>query len=194
MAIKFKYKIGIAIIRILSLTWRYKLKGEKPIKPGIIAFWHGFMLPVWKYFSAAKPYGVISLSKDGEILCELLTKWNYKLIRGSSSKGGEDVLDNIIQFAPGNFVLITPDGPKGPANKLKAGAVISAARSEVLLYLCKVKINKKVTFKKSWDSFQLPLLFTSIILDFSKITIDKSSNKEQIAEAIILYENILNSD
>jgi lysophospholipid acyltransferase (LPLAT)-like uncharacterized protein len=160
--IETKYKIAIKLLNLLSKTWSYKVEGKLPGKTGVIAFWHANMLPVWKYFSQYNPYAVVSMSKDGDKLSAILKSWGYKLIRGSSSKGSHDTLVEIIEKAPENLVLITPDGPRGPAMQFKPGAVIAAQRSNTSLYLCKVEIRRKYNFKKSWDKFVFPLIFSKI--------------------------------
>jgi lysophospholipid acyltransferase (LPLAT)-like uncharacterized protein len=181
MGLKLSHRLGISLIRLISKTWRYEIIGNIPDKPAIIAFWHGLMLPVWKYFSKYEPKAVVSLSKDGEVLSSLLEKWGYGLIRGSSSKGGKEVLETIVESANNNYTLITPDGPQGPIYEFKPGAVIASQRSGVPLVLCRVKIKSKKIFGKSWDKFQLPCPFTKIILNFSEpIRINTESDKEEI--------------
>jgi lysophospholipid acyltransferase (LPLAT)-like uncharacterized protein len=191
--LKFKHKFFIGLINLISLSWRIRIKGQFPEKPAIILFWHGKMLPVWKAFSKYSPTGVVSKSRDGEILSGLLKKWNFSLIRGSSSTDGKIVLNKIIEAAGGNFILMTPDGPRGPSGIMKAGGVVSAQRSGVSLYLCGVKISKKYEFKKSWDNFNLPMPFSSIILNFSDCKIvDKSADRNEINKLIDIYTNELN--
>lgn len=181
MGLKLSHRFGIFLLRLFSTTWRYEIIGRIPEKPLIIAFWHGLMLPVWKYFSKHEPTAVVSLSKDGEVLSEILEKWNYELIRGSSSKGGKEVLESIVDIANRGFTLITPDGPQGPIYEFKAGAIIASQRSSVPLVLCGVKIKSKILFKKSWDRFELPCPFSKIILNFFEpMKFEKESDKGEI--------------
>jgi lysophospholipid acyltransferase (LPLAT)-like uncharacterized protein len=88
--------------------------GKYPEKPAIIAFWHGKMLPAWKFFGSFGANAIVSQSKDGEILTALLEKWGFRVVRGSSSKGGREALQEIVDIAPKGYFLITPDGPQGP--------------------------------------------------------------------------------
>ncbi len=185
MASEIKNKFAAFIINLLSKTWRIKINGEFPGKPAIIAFWHGFMLPAWKVFEDKGPFGVVSLSKDGQLLSSLLTKWGFRLIRGSSSKGGKEVLGEILAAAGNNYVLITPDGPHGPRYQMKAGAVVASHKSGVPLYLCGIKIKNAKTFKKSWDHFVLPLPFSSIEINFShSLKIPEKASRNEIENFI----------
>jgi lysophospholipid acyltransferase (LPLAT)-like uncharacterized protein len=191
--LSFKYKLAVLLLNLLSKSWRIKLEGDFDYQgKGIIVFWHGFMLPVWKYFGKYKPVAVVSLSKDGEILSQLLEKWNFTLIRGSSSRKGKEVLEDIMNACKQKLLLITPDGPQGPIYKMKAGAVVAASRTHVPIYLCGVFIKKSKIFEKSWDKFRLPFPFTKIILRISKpIIIEKTDNKELIESKISELETNL---
>jgi hypothetical protein len=165
-----------------------------PESPGILAFWHGQMLPVWKYFSGKKSKAVVSQSRDGELLSELLTRWNYTFIRGSSSKGSKEALSEIVESAKENLILLTPDGPRGTIYEFKPGAVVAAQRAGVNLYLCKVKISKKINFNKSWDKFSLPLPLTKINFDFKCMGIIPSeSSRDEVDEIIKKCAEFLNS-
>lgn len=182
MQLKFKYRLAVYLLNLISKTWRIKIKGDFPEKPAIILFWHGKMLPVWRIFRKHNPKGVVSKSKDGQILSSLLEKWNFSLIRGSSSSDGKEVLKQMISEAENSYLLMTPDGPRGPSKEMKAGGVIAAHRSKVPLYLCGVKIKNKFLFEKSWDNFNLPLPFSNIILNFSeKCIIREDSERSDIA-------------
>jgi lysophospholipid acyltransferase (LPLAT)-like uncharacterized protein len=168
MEFNIKYKIVVLLLDVISKTWRIKVIGQLPNSPSIVVFWHGFMLPVWKLFSKKNPVGVVSQSKDGQILSDLLGKWNFDLIRGSSSKDGKEVLASIVQNASKRIVLMTPDGPRGPKNIFKAGAVIASIRSNSPIVFCGVNISCKKIFTKSWDSFVLPLPFSKITISLSE--------------------------
>lgn len=179
------HRIVVFLIRIFSITWRFKFIGEFPKKPSIIVFWHGKMLAGWKIFSDFSPIGVVSHSRDGNILSYLLTKWNYSLIRGSSSKGGSEVLKEIVENQSQTYFVITPDGPRGPIYKFKPGAVVAAQRKQIPLYLCSMNIKNKKTLEKSWDKFEIPLLFSKIEVKFSEpIFIPQNTDRNQISEII----------
>lgn len=185
----FHIKIGIFIIYLISKSWRIKI--NYPQEKGVIAFWHGEMLPVWLAFSKFNSSAIVSTSKDGEILTTLLKMWGLNIIRGSSSKGGREALETMIDEAKkGKFVLITPDGPQGPAKKMKVGAVLTAIRANVPFYFARVEINKSKIFKKSWDKFQFPYPFSEIIITINKEIFDRNDySKEEIEKIILILEN-----
>ncbi len=188
-------KIFILLISFIASTWNIKIIGNVPNKPAIIAFWHGLMLPVWKYFSLFEPTAIVSPSKDGELLAQLLKKWNYKLIRGSSDKKSKETMNRLVDLAKNELVLITPDGPRGPTHKFKAGAVVSAMRANVALCLCTVQIKWKIIIRKSWDNFTFPLPFSTITLKISSpIFISQDTSRIEIDNLIKKAENLLNNN
>ena len=83
--------------------------------PYVIAFWHGTMLLPWYLHGNPDVVALTSRSKDGELLARLLKRWNYQVIRCSSSSGGEIALEIMIGHAKNNSsIAITTDGPRGP--------------------------------------------------------------------------------
>ncbi|MCO5251058.1 MAG: DUF374 domain-containing protein [Candidatus Kapabacteria bacterium] len=183
--LKIKHRIFIKLVNLLSNTWRFHVNYNMPTKPAIILFWHGLMLPGWKFYERRDANALVSTSKDGEILTNLLQKWDYNILRGSSSRQGKEALEQMIEIAPKGFLLITPDGPRGPSQEMKAGAVVTSVKSQVPIYLCGIKIAKKITFKKSWDKFELPMPFSKIELTFDGPHLfPQSSSREEISSFI----------
>lgn len=192
MKLSIKHRIFIFLLNFISKTWRINVIGKSP-KHGIVVFWHGKMLPGWYNLRKQKPVAVVSQSKDGEILSVLLERWSYSLIRGSSSKGGKEVLNSIVKNAKNQLVLMTPDGPRGPAKELKAGAIIASQRAKVPLTLCGISIKNKLIFRNSWDNFEFPLPFTKIIVKYSNsYYIEESENRNLTEQKIKDIEQLLN--
>lgn len=191
-----KQKTFVLLINLISRSWRIKLIGDMPEhNKGVLAFWHGSMLPVWKLFSNKNCSAVVSLSKDGAVLSELLCQWGYNLLRGSSSTAKEnDLLSKMTDSAAKSFLLITPDGPRGPMHEFKAGAAVAAFRANVPLYLAAVRFTKFKQFNKSWDKFIFPFPFSRIYIYISQAyllndCIDRESMQKRINE----FEHELNN-
>lgn len=188
------------VINLLCKSLRIKTENKKIIeqlknenKNFIIAFWHGTMLLPWYMHRNERAAALISKSKDGDLLSKLLRKWNYQVIRGSSSSGGEVALSIMIDYARNkNSIAITPDGPRGPAKKLKAGAVITAKKSGLPLVLAGAGYNKKRELK-SWDKFQVPFFFSKAKIVYSEpLYIDEQLDYNSTSEMIGFCEMRLN--
>jgi lysophospholipid acyltransferase (LPLAT)-like uncharacterized protein len=192
--------LGI-IIDVLCKTLKIKTENRDVIKNlensgrnFIVAFWHGNMIVPWFIHRKTKIAAVVSDSPDGELLANILKKWKYKLIRGSSNKGGGDVLKLMTQLIKDGFsVAITPDGPTGPLHKMKAGAVVTAKKSGRPLILMGIAYNKKFVLN-SWDKFEIPKPFSKVTVIYSKpVIISPDTNYQETSELIIELEKKLNN-
>ena len=108
-------RLASMLMRLLALTWRIKVAGTLPPKRCVVAFWHGEMLPIWFTMRCLAPTAMVSASRDGSLLAQLLVDWKYRVVRGSSSQGGREALESITSAANDGVVCVTPDGPKGTA-------------------------------------------------------------------------------
>jgi lysophospholipid acyltransferase (LPLAT)-like uncharacterized protein len=194
-----QYIIGIAA-SVLCKTLRVTVKNSETLeqlvkenKNFIIAFWHGTMLLPWYLNRNKNVAALTSKSKDGDLLARLLKSWNYQVIRGSSSSGGEIALGIMIDYAKNNSsIAITPDGPRGPAKKLKAGAVVTAKKSGLPLVLIGVGYSKK-RILRNWDNFQIPSFFSKANAVYSEpIYVDKNLDYNGTSEMINTCEARLN--
>jgi len=154
------------LINVLCKSLKIKIEGQSfeeiSSKPLIAAFWHGKMVVPWFLMGNLKSAALVSLSKDGELLSNLLNYWNYRLIRGSSSIGGKEALELMEeQIRNGYSIAITPDGPRGPKEEMKAGTVVLAKKTSAPIYLLSVKYSNSKKFN-SWDNFELPLPFSKV--------------------------------
>lgn len=155
--LKFKYVNG----EVLS-----ELKKEN--KNFVAAFWHGKMFAGWYVFGGKNSSALVSRSNDGEILARTLKKWGYKVIRGSSRDGGKEALQMMeTVLREGYSLSITPDGPTGPREKMKAGAIVLAKKTGVPVILAGICYKKKRVFG-SWDKFELPKFFSEVVVKFSE--------------------------
>ena len=173
------------LLRTLARTWHVSIEGRLPTGPCVVAFWHGEMLPVWFAFRALRPVALVSPSTDGALLQRLLRDWGYTVVSGSSSRGGREALQVIVDQARDHVSLITPDGPRGPAHVAKPGAIVAAHRAGVPLILARMRATRVKVFHRSWDRFQLPLPFSHITLHVSMpIDIPEHATREEIGAVI----------
>ncbi|KAB2907816.1 MAG: lysophospholipid acyltransferase family protein [Ignavibacteriales bacterium] len=155
---------------------------EKKGERFVVAFWHGKMLYGWYRFKKSGSAGLTSQSKDGDILAEVLRKWGYRVIRGSSSKGGRAALNEMIAaINDGKNLCITPDGPKGPPMEMKAGAAVVANKTGVPLILMGISYKRKSKLR-SWDRFEIPHPFSFIKIAYSDpIYFNQEISREELS-------------
>ncbi|MCP4474803.1 MAG: DUF374 domain-containing protein [Gammaproteobacteria bacterium] len=181
---------AIMAIRLWATTLRFT-PTQPPIKqPAIIAFWHSHLLPMWAYFANNDCFALVSKSRDGKKLGALLEKWHYQVIYGSSSKGGIQALQEMITAAKSHRVLLTPDGPRGPRNSMKPGALLAAQFADVPIYLVKPKYCG-ITLTRTWDRSKIPLPWAKVELAISEpIRVNTDLSDEQINAMITRCEEI----
>jgi len=136
---------------------------------GVIALvWHSrFMMltSAWKK-KFQMPYVLISRSRDGDIVTHTSHFLGLKTIRGSAkkaltnkAKGGAQAGRSIIgAIEKGGCIVVTPDGPRGPRQRLGDGPLRLARLTGAPLMPCTFAIKNRKQFG-SWDRFILPLPF-----------------------------------
>lgn len=171
-----------------TLRYRNKLKIDRP---GIIAVFHGEMLPVLDFMQCSDSVFLASYNHLGFALSHVLISWGYKIIYGSQRHGGRQALANLAQeIKNGKNVIITPDGSRGPRHKMKAGAVVLAKRTNVPLYLVSPHY-RGIRLRFSWDHFLIPLPFSQVDFRCHQMNIQPDLTREQIAQKIKEAEALL---
>jgi hypothetical protein len=141
-------------------------------KSSILIFWHCHIFSVIAYltrFNEPKHISaLVSGSEDGRLLQALLRYFSFNIIEGSSSIGGyESLLQLRRKSKQGGIVLITPDGPRGPAGQLKPGAIYLARISGNPLICADVQYENFWQLK-SWDRARIPKPFSNCRIFFSE--------------------------
>jgi lysophospholipid acyltransferase (LPLAT)-like uncharacterized protein len=173
-------KLLYASLRITVIPQQIQLT-EKGI---IIAFWHGKMITGWllakTLFPGEKITSVVSLSDDGRTLADTLEQLGFSLIRGSSSRGGDEVkcaMQNALQR--GTIVAITPDGPRGPAKQFKFGLIRLASSNHYPLVFADISYTNAWRLK-SWDRFEIPKPFSKTTIKLQLIDFPEFKNEEEL--------------
>ena len=161
--------VGGCVLDALFRTATFDVIGEEnyaPVRdrgtPCFMVIWHGRLLPAGYYHRGRGMVGLISRSEDGEYIARVLRRWGYDAVRGSSSRGGMPALREIVRLArSGRTIAITPDGPRGPRQKLKPG-VLAAARATGLPMVPVAAGADRAWWFESWDRFLVPKPFARI--------------------------------
>jgi lysophospholipid acyltransferase (LPLAT)-like uncharacterized protein len=168
---------GGAALRALAATWRYKVLGAEAVRsvraagtPVIFSLWHGQLLPlIWHHRNEGIAI-LVSEHRDGEIIARVAVSLGYRLIRGSTTRGGERALLTLARhLSAGADAAVTPDGPKGPARSYAPGALIAAQRSGALIVPI-VAHARRAWHLSSWDSFMIPKPFATVTVAYGKPT------------------------
>ncbi|RMG39495.1 MAG: DUF374 domain-containing protein [Candidatus Dadabacteria bacterium] len=159
-----------------SLRWEllngsFKLHELPTDRPFIVVFWHArqLMLPYvyLEFKQKIRKEGVVALisrHRDGRYIAEAVKRFGIESIAGSSTRGGKEALNELVkQVKNGKVAAVTPDGPRGPARKVKPGVVVLAARTKAPVYPIAYSAKNLWRFN-SWDKMILPKPFSKAVL------------------------------
>lgn len=154
------------IIALLSHTIRWEYAGWRydPTDPGrhIFAFWHARILMMGTGLKGCRGYTLISEHRDGGYIADTLHLQGFRTVRGSSSRGGARALLQMVRtFQRENCDFgITPDGPRGPREKVQPGAVQLAKKTGLPIRPVIWATKRQWRITSSWDHFYIPKPFT----------------------------------
>lgn len=192
--------VGWLYINLVGKTLRYFVQGEEIVcqlkkegQPVILATWHGGLIPPMYLLRFRGIHVLSSTHRDSEYLAWILQKFGWCLVKGSSGKGGSRALIEMIRkLKEGHDIAMTPDGPTGPARKLKPGVIYLAQKSGIPIIPVGVAAYPKKNLK-SWDNFLLPNFFAKAVIIFGEpFPIGKELTEELVAEKTAQLEIILN--
>jgi lysophospholipid acyltransferase (LPLAT)-like uncharacterized protein len=158
-----------------------------------VAGFHGCALFPGYYCRSVGGVIMVSRSWDGDLMDRCLKSWGYGTARGSSSRGGKEALQEMIEIAldRGCPTGMAVDAPRGPARKVKIGAVILARETGQTILPVTSWATRFVQFR-SWDRMILPLPFSAIVIVFGKpISVPKGLSREEYEAIRERVENTL---
>jgi lysophospholipid acyltransferase (LPLAT)-like uncharacterized protein len=120
------------------------------------------------FFRNRRITALVSPSRDGEIITQIGLGWRFRVIRGSASHSIVRAWVEMRQeLRKGGELIIVPDGPRGPARRLKQGGLKLAQDTEALLIPWSFSAKRK-RFLRSWDRFLLFYPFSRIVAIYGK--------------------------
>lgn len=173
MKIPVPPRVLAAILAPLVRLWGWSLRIERinaatffdpalQARRPVIILWHDEIFPLIPAHADVGLACVVSQSQDGELLAQVLERFGFATMRGSSSRGGLRALIAAKRFMDktGKGVIFTADGPRGPRHRIKPGAIFLAEHAGSPIVLVRVIMDKSLIFQKAWDKFQLPWPFS----------------------------------
>ncbi|NIN71316.1 MAG: DUF374 domain-containing protein [Gemmatimonadetes bacterium] len=131
-------------------------------EPVVFVTWHGRLIPLLYLYRGKGIVMLVSEHRDGEYLTRVGKALGYDAVRGSSTHGGFPALRDLVRkLRAGRSLAITPDGPQGPREKLKPGA-LQAARMTGAPVIPVMAGTPRAWWFEGWDSFMVPKPFARI--------------------------------
>ncbi len=155
--------------KVLNPQYRQQAEGLHPKASFVIASWHQNCFAGILSHAGQNLALLVSRSFDGNLISAVAHRLGLETIRGSSRKGGQDALTELIQrVSVGQRAAFTVDGPKGPIYEVKRGIFqLSASTSAPILPLLAIA-DRYWTIKKSWDRFRIPKPFARVSVIYGK--------------------------
>ena len=157
-----------------SIRWKYLIESERSDilnnhKGMIFCCWHNrlflgpHILPRSRVINALQ-----SSHSDGMVTSTAFKFLGMNVILGSSNKGGMQAFRKMVKCIQlGESIAITPDGPKGPKEKVKDG-IIKLAQITNSPIIPLVWSTNKFKIINSWDNFIIPIPFSKGVYSFGK--------------------------
>ena len=141
------------------------------ITPCIYAMWHCHQMCTYGHPDVSRLHVLVSRSKDGEIIAQVIKNMGYKTIRGSKGKKGavEASMQMLTILKNGEDCAMMVDGPKGPAKVAKDG-VIKLAKMAGVPIVPTTWYSSNFTWVKfpSWDKLEMPIFNTNLVNLYGK--------------------------
>ena len=181
------------LLRMLRFTWRVYFSDPHGImdagrdRPLIFCAWHNRLAYVMIAIrediqpkTGRRLAAMVSASRDGAFLVEILRAFDVEPVRGSTSRRGRQALLELSrQVKAGRHLGITPDGPRGPCYEIQDGILSLAQLTGLPIVPLGCQARRKVRFK-SWDRFQLPWPLTRCDVAFGEpLEVPRKATDEQ---------------
>jgi hypothetical protein len=131
----------------------------------ITVVWHNrlmFLPAVFPKTARERTKAVISSSRDGQYIADLVHQFGLQTVRGSSSRKGANAQRGALKAIQENWhVCFTPDGPRGPKYHMHRGPVHLASLTGRPVLPMMVNASRYWQLK-SWDNFQVPKPFSTL--------------------------------
>ena len=126
---------------------------------GIYIFWHEY-IPLLMYLRGNCDLAMLmSRHRDADILSRLAMHFGFDFVRGSTRRGGDGALRELIRKSRSMHLTITPDGPRGPRRNLAAGCIYLASKLEMPVIAMGLGYDKPYRLS-TWDRFAIPRPFS----------------------------------
>jgi lysophospholipid acyltransferase (LPLAT)-like uncharacterized protein len=168
----FIISVGCTLYRLWFRTVHKQITSLGFKEPSLIAFWHQdiFMAIgcISTYSNPNEITALVSPSHDGDYLTLILKSLDFQVLRGSSSSGSiQAIWGSLRNLRSGLSLMITPDGPKGPALQIKPGLIILSHLTSRPVRL--IHFHYSGCWRlKSWDQFIIPKPFSQCTVTVSQ--------------------------
>ncbi|MAV63629.1 MAG: hypothetical protein CMG00_00385 [Candidatus Marinimicrobia bacterium] len=191
--------LGYLYIFFVGITSKIEIKNElfpnkmyEENKPFILAFWHSQLMMIGYAWKGKSILNILASShSDGRFGAYIGEYFNIKNISIEAKNKAPSLRQIFKILKESNYLGITPDGPRGPNQKVSEGIIKIAINSQVPIIPLGFASNKNLRLN-SWDSFLITYPFSKCNFVWGDPIIIPSSTKDNEIEKykIFLEEKI----
>ena len=192
--------LGFIYIYIVRITSQINHKNKsipenywKNKKPFILAFWHNQLLMISFSWKKNKKLNILASGhSDGQFGAIIAKYLGSNTLTVSDKKRKINIRPIFDLLKNHNYIGITPDGPRGPKEKVSDGVIKIAKKSNVPIIPVGFWSSRNFTLN-SWDSFLITYPFSKCVFAWSEpILIPNDLRDEEIPKFQLLLENKIN--
>ncbi|MDW8106308.1 MAG: lysophospholipid acyltransferase family protein [Armatimonadota bacterium] len=193
--------LGYLLARAIGSTVRLYVEGWEQIEAhrqagtgAVMVSWHGRTLIPANFMRGMGVLAMISLSRDGDIQNEIFTRFGFRTLRGSTSRGGvRAALEAAREVKRGAILAFTPDGPRGPSGKFQPGALLIAQKANAPIYPAGISAYPRILLP-TWDRYLIPLPFArGAFLIGQPVWVPAEADKDDFARLAEQLEAAINA-
>lgn len=194
--------LGAAYLRFVRLSGHWDVRGWEHLqkliddgKPAILCFWHGRLIAnIFGWPQGLALYQLSTSHRDGKLAGKTYQRLGVTPIWLDKDKPTEATRKMVKTLKAGGIGAITPDGPKGPRQRMQMGA-IDLARLAGGAYL--VPVSNSTTRAKilgNWDRMQVPLPFGRGVFEVgAPVEVPRKASAEEFEAIRLQMEDTLNA-
>lgn len=159
--------LGAAYLRFVRLSGRWETRDWDVLqnliddgKPVILCFWHGRLIAnIFGWPRGVALHQLSTQHRDGKLAGKTYQRLGVTPVWLDKNKPTEGTRKMVKILKSGGIGAITPDGPKGPRQRMQMGA-IDLARLAGGAYIVPVSNSTtRAKILRTWDHMQFPLPF-----------------------------------
>ena len=193
-------------LRFLWLSYRIEVVREdsnnevEGERPAVLCFWHEHLVCgswfTWKHvFRRGVPCAaLISPSVDGDVVAHTIHIFGGNVVRGSATRSGMQALRTMISTVRelSSSIMLVVDGPRGPARKLKPGAIALASATGAPIVPLSFASQSEWRIG-SWDRTRIPRPFSRVrVLVGRPIEVPRELSADETEAERLRVEETLN--
>lgn len=176
---RFVARLAKVVLELLTRSCKYDIKGLETYLAAarsdkcVTMLWHHHLVLAPKIFTAfANEFSyaaLISQSRDGEILSTLTNSYTIGNSIRVAHNAKKSAMDGAIKYLNDRegILIVTPDGPKGPAMRMKKGTVYIAKAAGAQIVPISWHCDSCWTLN-TWDKMKIPKPFSKISVVFGE--------------------------